>query len=111
MDIISWFSINNTFVNIPLGSGYAMSWIEMVGTVFGLLCIWCASKEKTINYYFGLINVTLFAIIFYQIQLYGLLILQLFFLSPISTAGMRGLVPILLMASHYKCVGYLNKNC
>ncbi|MCS6239314.1 nicotinamide riboside transporter PnuC [Shewanella baltica] len=79
MDIISWFSINNTFVNISLGSGYAMSWIEMVGTVFGLLCIWCASKEKTINYFFGLINVTLFAIIFYQIQLYGLLILQLFF--------------------------------
>ncbi|MGL4613289.1 MAG: nicotinamide riboside transporter PnuC [Shewanella sp.] len=79
MDVISWFSINNTFVNIPLGSGYAMSWIEMVGTVFGLLCIWCASKEKTINYFFGLINVTLFAMIFYQIQLYGLLILQLFF--------------------------------
>ena len=79
MDITSWFDINNTFVNIPIGGGYAMSWIEMVGTLFGLLCIWYASKEKNINYLFGLINVTLFAIIFYQIQLYGLLILQLFF--------------------------------
>ena len=36
-------------------------------------------SEKTINYLFGLINVSLFAIIFFQIQLYGLLLLQLFF--------------------------------
>ncbi|MDW6094425.1 nicotinamide riboside transporter PnuC [Vibrio rhizosphaerae] len=79
MDITSWFDINNTFVVIPIGGGYAMSWIEMIGTLFGLLCIWCASQEKIINYLFGLINVTLFGIIFYQIQLYGLLILQLFF--------------------------------
>ncbi|MCV5803083.1 nicotinamide riboside transporter PnuC, partial [Escherichia coli] len=46
---------------------------------FGLLCIWFASQEKTINYLFGLLNVTLFAVIFFQIQLYGLLLLQLFF--------------------------------
>jgi len=79
MDFTAWFDINNTLVNIPIGDGYAMSWIEAVGTVFGLLCIWFASQEKTINYVFGLINVTLFAIIFYQIQLYGILLLQLFF--------------------------------
>ncbi|KFZ37856.1 nicotinamide mononucleotide transporter [Shewanella mangrovi] len=79
MDIVSWFDINNTLVTIPLGGGYAMSWIEAVGTVFGLLCIWLASQEKTINYPFGLVNVTLFAVIFFQIQLYGLLLLQLFF--------------------------------
>jgi len=41
--------------------------------------VWFASQEKTINYFFGLINVTLFAIIFYQIQLYGILMLQIFF--------------------------------
>ncbi|CAG19841.1 nicotinamide riboside transporter PnuC [Photobacterium profundum] len=79
MDILAWFDINNTLVNIPIGGGYAMSWIEAVGTVFGLLCIWYASQEKTINYVFGLINVSLFAIIFFQIQLYGILMLQLFF--------------------------------
>ncbi|WP_299017947.1 nicotinamide riboside transporter PnuC [uncultured Photobacterium sp.] len=79
MDFAAWFDINNTLVNIPIGDGYAMSWIEAIGTVFGLLCIWFASQEKTINYLFGLINVTLFAVIFFQIQLYGLLLLQLFF--------------------------------
>lgn len=79
MDFLAWFDINNTLVNIPIGGGYAMSWIEAIGTCFGLLCIWFASKEKTINFLFGLINVTLFAIIFFQIQLYSLLLLQLFF--------------------------------
>ena len=79
MDLFALLDINNTLVNIPIGGGYAMSWIEGFGTLFGLLCIWFASQEKTINYLFGLINVTLFAVIFFQIQLYGLLLLQLFF--------------------------------
>src|SRR5699024_6895330 len=50
-----------------------------VGTIAGLLCIFLASLEKTINYLFGLINVTLFAVIFFQIQLYANLLLQVFF--------------------------------
>ena len=79
MDLVALLDINNTLVNIPIGEGYAMSWIEAFGTIFGLLCIWFASQEKTINYLFGLLNVTLFAVIFFQIQLYGLLLLQLFF--------------------------------
>jgi nicotinamide mononucleotide transporter len=36
---------------------------------------------KISNYAFGLINVTLFAIIFFQIQLYASLLLQLFFFA------------------------------
>ncbi|STQ77259.1 nicotinamide riboside transporter PnuC [Grimontia hollisae] len=80
MNLLALFDINNTLVHIPLGvGGYAMSWIEAIAAVFGLLCIWFASKEKTINYLFGLINVSLFAVIFYQIQLYALLLLQVFF--------------------------------
>lgn len=79
---MDFFSINSVMVNIPLGEGgYALSWIEAIGTVFGLLCIWCASREKIINYLFGLINVTLFAAIFFQIQLYASLLLQVFFFA------------------------------
>lgn len=79
---MDFFSITNVMVNIPLGEGgYALSWIEAIGTIFGLLCIWFASKEKIINYLFGLINVTLFAAIFFQIQLYASLLLQVFFFA------------------------------
>lgn len=77
---MSFFSTNNILMHIPLGAGgYDLSWIEAIGTLFGLLCIWYASKEKIITYLFGLINVTLFAVIFFQIQLYASLLLQLFF--------------------------------
>ena len=73
------FSIKTIFYHFNWGSGYDLSYIEAIGTVFGLLCIWYASQEKRFNFYFGLINVTLFAIIFYQIQLYANLLLQIFF--------------------------------
>lgn len=77
---MDFFSTHNILVHIPLGAGgYSLSWIEAIGTLAGLLCIWLASLEKNINYLFGLINVTLFAVIFFQIQLYASLLLQLFF--------------------------------
>lgn len=77
---MDFFSTQNILVHIPFGTGgYDLSWIEAVGTLAGLLCIWLASKEKIINYLFGLINVSLFAVIFFQIQLYASLLLQLFF--------------------------------
>lgn len=77
---MDFFSTTNTLVQIPLwGSVYDLSYIEAVGTIAGLLCILLASLEKTINYLFGLINVTLFAVIFFQIQLYANLLLQIFF--------------------------------
>lgn len=79
---MDFFSTQNILVHIPLGAGgYDLTWIEAVGTVAGLLCIWLASLEKIVNYLFGLINVTLFAIIFFQIQLYASLLLQLFFFA------------------------------
>ncbi len=79
---MDFFSTQNILVHIPLGAGgYDLSWIEAVGTVAGLLCIWLASLEKISNYAFGLINVTLFAVIFFQIQLYASLLLQLFFFA------------------------------
>ncbi len=71
-----------SLVHIPIGAGgYDLSWIEAVGTIAGLLCIGLASLEKISNYFFGLINVTLFGIIFFQILLYASLLLQVFFFA------------------------------
>ena len=79
---MDFFSTQNILAHIPIGAGgYDLSWIEAVGTIAGLLCIWLASLEKIVNYLFGLINVTLFAIIFFKIQLYASLLLQLFFFA------------------------------
>lgn len=62
---MDFFSTANIWLYIPLGQeGYQLSYIEAVGTLAGLLCIWLASQEKIINYFFGIINVVLFGIIF-----------------------------------------------
>lgn len=111
MDIAAWFDINNTLVNIPIGSGYAMSWIEAVGTVFGLLCIWFASQEKTINYLFGLVNVTLFAIIFFiKYSSMASCCYSCFSSAPISMAGMPGPGRISKPATPSRCVGCRSRN-
>ena len=61
MSFFNFFSIHNTLVHIPLGNmPYAMSYIEAIAAIFGLFCIWFASKGKIINYFFGLVNVVLF---------------------------------------------------
>lgn len=79
--MLELFSIHNIMVHIPLGTGgYDLSWIEAIGTVLGLINIWLASREITINYLFGILNVLLFTLVFYQIQLYASMLLQVFFL-------------------------------
>lgn len=88
---MDFFSTSNVLVNIPLwDSVYELSYIEAVGTVAGLLCILLASLEKTINYLFGLINVTLFGVIFFKSNCMLIYFYRYFSLSPIFMVGMRG---------------------
>jgi nicotinamide mononucleotide transporter len=78
--MLELFSTSNILIHIPIGAGgYDLSYIEAIGTLCGLLCIYLASLEKSINYLFGLLNVSLFSIIFFQINLYASLLLQIFF--------------------------------
>ncbi|UDG80751.1 Nicotinamide riboside transporter PnuC [Candidatus Hartigia pinicola] len=77
---MDFFSIKHILVNISLGNvNYQLSYLEVVSAISGLLCMLFASFEKAINYLFGLINVTLFGIIFFHMQLYANLLLQIFF--------------------------------
>lgn len=46
MDLLALLDINNTLVNIPIGGGYAMSWIEAFGTVFGCFAFGLLAKKK-----------------------------------------------------------------
>lgn len=62
--------------------------------------------EKIANYAFGLINVTLFAIIFFQIQLYASLLLQIFSSRPTSTAGTPGRGKPVITVRNCKSAGY-----
>ncbi len=59
--------------------GYDMSFLELVGTIFGLWAVWLSTKEKVSSWYIGILNVACFFWMFYQIQLYSDMLLQVYF--------------------------------
>jgi len=61
--------------------GYPMSWIELIGTVFNLWCVWLVARNKILNWPVGLIGVVLFGVMFWQIRLYADLFEQAYFFA------------------------------
>lgn len=81
MDIIS---INNIIFSIL---GYNISLIELIGVVTGLISVWYAVKVNALTWSLGIVNALAFLIIFYQINLYSSMMLQLYFII-ISVIGL-----------------------
>jgi nicotinamide mononucleotide transporter len=73
---VSFFDINNILFEIW---GYGMSYLEFFGTIAGFIAVWFASRANVWSWPIGLINVTLFFFLFYQVQLYPDMFLQTFF--------------------------------
>lgn len=57
-----------------------MSYIEISGTVFNLWAVWLSTRENIWTWPVSIVAVTLFGILFYQIQLYSDLIEQVYYL-------------------------------
>lgn len=76
MNFSSIFDINTiAFVLLD----YPLSWIELIGTVFGLITVYLASRENILTWPTGLINVAFFFFLFYQVNLYSDMVLQVYF--------------------------------
>jgi len=75
---MSFFDLNNTFFT---ALGYDMSYLEFFGTVAGAIAVWLSAKGIIWSWPLGLINVTLFFFLFYQVQLYPDMFLQVFFFA------------------------------
>lgn len=60
-------------------AGYTCSYIEFVGTIFGLGSVWLATKANIHTWTTGFINILIFFMIYYQVQLYSDMLLQVFF--------------------------------
>src|SRR5687768_8682127 len=73
---MTFFDINNIFFEIW---GYPMSYLEFFGTVAGAIAVWLSAKANVWSWPIGLLNVTLFFFLFYQVQLYPDMFLQVFF--------------------------------
>ena len=71
-----FFDIDHTFFTIW---GYEMSYLEFFGTIAGAIAVWLSAKANIWSWVIGLINVTLFFFLFYQVELYPDMFLQVFF--------------------------------
>src|SRR5688500_11296213 len=73
---MNFFDIDQIFFTIW---GYEMSYLEFFGTIAGAIAVCLSAKANVWSWPIGLINVTLFFFLFYQVQLYPDMFLQVFF--------------------------------
>lgn len=57
-----------------------MSYLEFLGTIFNLWCVWLTAKNKVLSWPVGIVGVILYIFLFYQIQLYSDFVEQIYFL-------------------------------
>ncbi len=50
-----------------------------MGTISGLICVWLASRQNILTWPTGIINIFCLFLIFYQVQLYADMFLQIYF--------------------------------
>jgi nicotinamide mononucleotide transporter len=59
--------------------GYRMSLLELLAVLTGLAAVWLAARSNILTWLFALVNAVLFFILFYQVNLYSAMVLQVFF--------------------------------
>lgn len=73
---MKFFDIDHIFFEFL---GYSMSYLEFFGTIAGGVAVWLSARANIWSWPLGIINVTLFFFLFYQVQLYPDMFLQVFF--------------------------------
>jgi nicotinamide mononucleotide transporter len=71
-----FFKIANTAVTVI---GYPISYVELIGTLFGLISVYFASRANILTWSTGLINEVFLFILFFQVHLYADMFLQVYF--------------------------------
>ncbi len=71
-----FFEIENIALNIP---GYPISYVELIGTLFGLVSVYFATKANILTWPTGIVNEIFLFILFFQVQLYADMFLQVYF--------------------------------
>ena len=76
MHFLDFFNVSVTFFRV---FGYNISYIEFTGTIFGLISVWLATKANIYTWPTGIVNQAAFFLLFYQVQLYADMFLQVYF--------------------------------
>ena len=59
--------------------GYPISYVELIGTLFGLFTVYFASRANILTWGTGIVNEIFLFILFFQVQLYADMFLQVYF--------------------------------
>ena len=70
--------------------GYRMSLLELLAVLTGLASVWLAARANILTWLFALVNAVLFFVLFYQVNLYSAMALQVFSSVTHSTGGTTG---------------------
>ena len=71
-----FFEIENIAFQIL---GYPISYVELIGTLFGLASVYFASRANILTWGTGIVNEVFLFILFFQVQLYADMFLQIYF--------------------------------
>ena len=58
---------------------YPISFVELIGTIFGMISVYFATKANILTWPTGIINELFLLILFFQVQLYADMMLQVYF--------------------------------
>ncbi|MBI3220303.1 MAG: nicotinamide mononucleotide transporter [Bacteroidetes bacterium] len=87
---MSFFDHQSIFFSVL---GYPMSYLEFFGTVAGAIAVFLSAKANVWSWPLGIVNVVLFFFLFYQVQLYPDMFLQVFFFITNLLGWYRWLTP------------------
>ena len=73
---MNFFEIENVAFQIL---DYPVSYVELIGTLFGLFSVYFASKANILTWGTGIVNEIFLFILFFQVQLYADMFLQIYF--------------------------------
>jgi len=85
-----FFHLSNTFFCIW---GYGVSYLEFFGWLSGIIAVALSAKANIWSWPIGIVNVTLSFFLFYQVQLYPDMLLQVFFFVTNLAGWWRWLHP------------------
>lgn len=71
-----FFDIHNSLVDVW---GYSLSYVECIGTIFGLISVYFATRANILTWGTGIVNEVCLFVLFFQVQLYADMFLQVYF--------------------------------
>lgn len=74
------FLLDASFWQLVRDQVISITWIEWLGTVTGFGCVYLAARQNIWNWPVSIISVISYGILFFEYQLYGDAVLQLYFL-------------------------------